>query len=99
MIDSTGLGTDVVDSIAIPAVGTLPDITTRLGVQNSNNWRDIDGNGQSLAASDGVLLLRALLGLTGTAATDNALGAPPHARSDWAASRTYLNSTCQLGLA
>ncbi len=81
-----------------PNTGKLADITSRLSVLNTNNWLDIDGNGQSLAASDGVLLLRALFGLTGTAVTDNALGAPPQARSDWAAIRTYLNSTCQLGL-
>ena len=81
-----------------PNTGNLADITSRLGVLNTNNWLDIDGNGQSLAASDGVLLLRALFGFTGTAVTDNALGVPPQTRNDWASIRTYLNTTCQLGL-
>ncbi len=91
-------GAALIEGAYNPAFGTVTDITSRLGVLSSNNWLDIDGNGQSLAASDGVLLLRALFGLTGTAVTDNAFGAPPQARSDWAAIRGYLNTTCQLGL-
>ena len=91
-------GAALIEGAHNPTFGTLADITARLGILSSSNWLDIDGNGQSLAASDGVLLLRALFGFTGTAVTDNALGAPPQARSDWAEIRTYLNTTCQLGL-
>ncbi len=91
-------GSALIEGAYNPAYGTLSDITSRLDILSSNNWLDIDGNGQSLAASDGVLLLRALFGFTGTAVTDDALGAPPQARSDWAAIRTYLNTTCALGL-
>jgi hypothetical protein len=78
--------------------GNLNDITTRLGVLNSNNWLDLDGNGTRDAASDGLLLLRTLFGLTGNAVTDNALGAEPRTRNDWAAIRSYLNATCGLAL-
>ncbi|MEO7255797.1 MAG: transglutaminase domain-containing protein [Casimicrobium sp.] len=91
-------GTALIEGAYNPAFGTLAEITSRLGVLSSNNWLDIDGNGQSLAASDGLLLLRALFGFTETTVTDDALGAPPQARSDWAAIRNYLNTTCQLGL-
>ena len=51
---------------------------------------DIDGNGLTLPASDGVMLLRAMFGLTGTAVTN---GAVVGSRS-WADIRTYLNTNC-----
>ncbi|WP_395707308.1 transglutaminase domain-containing protein [Casimicrobium huifangae] len=78
--------------------GNLNDITTRLGVLNSNSWLDLDGNGTRDATTDGLLLLRALSGFTGNAVTNNALGAEPRTRNDWAAIRSYLNTTCGLGL-
>lgn len=78
--------------------GNLNDISTRLGILNGNNWLDIDGNGTHDAATDGLLLLRALFGFTGTAVTNDALGAEPRTRNDWAAIRSYLNTTCGLGL-
>ena len=65
---------------------------------NSNNWLDLDGDGTRDAATDGLLLLRTLFGFTGNAVTDNALGAEPRTRNDWAAIRSYLNTTCGLGL-
>ena len=62
-------------------------------------WLDIDGNGTFDASTDGVLLLRALLGFGGTAVTDGAVGTSP-ARSDWASVRGYLAGTCLVpGLA
>ena len=51
---------------------------------------DIDGSGATLPASDGVMLLRAMFGLTGAAVTD---GAVVGSRS-WADIRTYLNTQC-----
>ena len=51
---------------------------------------DIDGNGTTSAASDGVMLLRAMFGLTGTAVTN---GAVVGSRS-WAEIRAYLNTNC-----
>ena len=45
---------------------------------------------------DGLLLLRTLFGFTGNAVTNNALGAEPRTRNDWAAIRSYLNTTCGL---
>lgn len=58
---------------------------------------DLDGNGRVEALTDGLMLLRVTLGLTGTAVTANALGDAP-TRSDWAAIRTYLNGQCGLSL-
>ena len=58
---------------------------------------DIDGNTQSLASSDGLLLTRSLLGLRGTAVTNGAKGASA-TRNDWPAMRNYLNSACLAGV-
>jgi len=51
---------------------------------------DIDGNGATAPASDGVMLLRAMFGLTGTAVTN---GAVVGSRT-WADIRNYLNTQC-----
>lgn len=73
-------------------------IVTRLGVIGANNWLDVDGNGEVKAESDGILLLRALFGLNGTAVTENALGISPRSRETWPTIRDYLNTVCGLGL-
>ena len=93
-------GTALVSGAYNPAgsYGNLPDMSNRLGVLNSNGWLDIDGNGTREAATDGVLLLRTLFGLTGSAVTNGALGVEPRTRNDWTTIRDYLNATCSLGL-
>ena len=54
---------------------------------------DIDGNGSINPLSDGLILVRAMLGLTGTAVTDGAIsGSPP--RNTWALIQPYLNGNC-----
>jgi len=59
---------------------------------------DIDGNNTIDALTDGLLIIRAMLGLTGTNVTDNALGANP-TRSTWAQIRPYLNGNCGTNFA
>ena len=54
---------------------------------------DLDGNGGLDALTDGLLLIRALFGLTGATATSNAIGAGA-SRPDWASIRNYLNANC-----
>lgn len=49
---------------------------------------NIDGSGNASPATDGVLLLRAMFGLTGTAITNGIT------TRTWADIRTYLNSQC-----
>ena len=51
---------------------------------------NLDGSGNVNAATDGVLLLRAMFGLTGTAVTT---GIATNGRS-WTDIRTYLNTQC-----
>ena len=55
---------------------------------------DVDGNGAQDALTDGLIVIRALFGLTGTAVTNNAIGDNNPTRSDWTAIRTYLNINC-----
>ena len=56
---------------------------------------DVDGNGNSDALTDGLMILRAMFGLTGAQVTNNALGTiPPATRTTWAAIRAYLNANC-----
>lgn len=76
----------------------ITDIGTRLNVLRDNNWLDLNGNGVALADSDGLMLLRAMFGLTGTAVTNGALGGSPGSRNDWPAIKDYLNSTCHMNL-
>ena len=52
---------------------------------------NFDGTGNTSASSDGVLLLRAMFGLTGTAVTNGITLAPGRT---WADVRTYLNTHC-----
>jgi len=60
---------------------------------------DVDGNGTISAATDGLLLVRAMLGFTGTAVTSGALGSGTLARSDWASIRAFLNANCGTNFA
>ena len=76
------------DAVAMAAL-IDPMITTKT--------LDIDGDGNVTAATDGVLLLRALLGFSGTAVTNGALGSGPKTRGDWPSIRQYLSGTCGLG--
>ena len=59
---------------------------------------DIDGDGAALASTDGLLLVRSLLGITGTAATNGAVASAPASRQAWSAARDYLNQTCLAGV-
>jgi hypothetical protein len=56
---------------------------------------DIDGDGQVLASTDGLMLMRVALGLTGEAVVANATasGAP---RRTWAQVKPYLLDECGL---
>jgi len=59
---------------------------------------DVDGNNAIDALTDGLILLRAMLGLTGTAVTDNAIGSGA-ARPTWALLQPYLNGNCGASFA
>lgn len=60
---------------------------------------DPDGDGKVQPLTDGLLLLRAMLGLTGAAVTDGALPTPAPPRASWSAIRTHMNSNCYTNFA
>ena len=55
---------------------------------------DIDGNGSIDALTDGLIVLRAMFGLTGTAVTNAAIGGGMPTRTTWAQIQPYLNANC-----
>ena len=57
---------------------------------------DMDDDGIVNPAIDGVILLRAMLGLRGEAVTAGLT--IPGARNNWAAIRNYLNTSCAAAL-
>ncbi len=59
---------------------------------------DVDGDGLALGSTDGLLLVRSLIGLTGTAATNGAVANLPASRRAWSAARDYLNQACLAGV-
>ena len=57
---------------------------------------DVDGDGVVLPTTDGLMLLRAMMGMTGTAVSSAAMvGAP---RSDWTSIRRFLVTVCGMNL-
>jgi hypothetical protein len=57
---------------------------------------DIDGDGAIHATTDGLILMRVMLGMTGTTVSSAAVvGAP---RSTWTDIKKYLNESCVMGL-
>jgi hypothetical protein len=57
------------------------------------NVLDIDGDGTTEPFTDGLLILRAMFGMTGNSVTTNAV-AQNATRADWNGIRSYLNATC-----
>ena len=68
-----------------------------LAIFGPSQCLDVDGDGRADALTDGLVLLRALFGLTGSAATD-AVTTPSSSRPNWAAMRGHLNANCGLSL-
>ena len=58
---------------------------------------DIDGDGRVLPTTDGLMLLRVALGLTGDAVVAGAT-APGAPRQTWANVKSYLNGSCGMAL-
>ncbi|MEO8136872.1 MAG: hypothetical protein ABI831_23210, partial [Betaproteobacteria bacterium] len=59
---------------------------------------DVDGNGTPDALTDGLVILRAMFGLTGTPVTNGAIGAGA-TRATWAALRAFTNGNCGTNFA
>lgn len=91
VLHSVNLSTGAATAIGPIGAGTVVD---GLAIGSTPNpCLDLDGDGAVSAYSDGLMLLRALLGMTGTAVTGNAV-APGAPRNTWALIRTHMNSNC-----
>ena len=79
-------------------IGPIGDTTTvdGLAIAPVSPCLDIDGDGMANPLTDGLMLLRALLGMTGTAVTSNALPTPAPPRSTWSLIRTHMLTNCGL---
>ena len=55
---------------------------------------DVDGNGSIDPLTDGLMIVRAMLGFTGTAVTNGAVGGGTPTRATWNLIQPYLNTYC-----
>jgi hypothetical protein len=79
--------------------GGWADFIVSTGTQITSCSLDIDGSGGAPnAASDGLMLVRAMLGFTGTEVTNGAVVSTPP-RNTWALIRAYLNANCGTSFA
>lgn len=97
--DSGGFGTvAITKSITITITISADATTAGVLVAGTSGIFIIDGDGLALGSTDGMLLMRRLVGLTGTSATDGAVASLPASRRAWSAARDYLNQTCLAGV-
>jgi hypothetical protein len=59
---------------------------------------DLDLNGTVDPLTDGLMLMRGMMGLTGSAVTSGALGPTPH-RTSWSEMASHLNAVCGTNFA
>ena len=59
---------------------------------------DIDGDGRTTATVDGLIMMRVMLGLTGTAVTGGITFPAAAPRKTWSAIRSYLVTHCAMSL-
>ncbi len=69
------------------------DIIVTTGTLLTPCTLDVDGNDSQDALTDGLIILRALFGLTGTSVTNGAIGKGA-TRSTWTDLKPHLNSNC-----
>ncbi|TAG01752.1 MAG: DUF4394 domain-containing protein [Betaproteobacteria bacterium] len=82
----------------IGAVG-INDIVEGLAASPVSECLDLDGNGIVTPMTDGLMLLRALLGMTHSAVTEAALPPQTPPRSTWNLIRAHMNANCGMSFA
>ena len=78
--------------------GAMATFNVSTGSPLGNCSLDVDGNNSIGALTDGLIILRAMFGLTGTAVTNAAVGSGA-TRQTWAAIQPYLNGNCGTSFA
>jgi len=88
------------DAVIGGAIGLNPSRTTWTQIQPfvSTPAFDVDGDNTVDGLTDGLLIVRAMFGLTGPSATSGAIG-PSAKRADWSQIASYLNETCGTSFA
>ncbi len=81
---------------AIGTVGLSSGNVDGVAIAPTNRCLDLDGDGVSRASTDGLMLIRALLGMTGTSVTAGAIASPAPPRSTWSAIRSHLQLNCEM---
>lgn len=97
----TGDGKLVTSGSCFAGVSSPQSCIARLLLETTQGTRctvDLDGSNSVGATSDGVLLLRALLGLSGNAAINGAISSNA-SRFTWAGVRDYAGLHCRLPVA
>ena len=84
-------GTAVTNGATVPATPGVRTTWGQISPYVHLAALNLDGSGNTDAATDGVLLLRAMFGLTGAAVTN---GVTLSSGRTWADIRTYLNTQC-----
>jgi hypothetical protein len=85
------------ENISDSSVRSGSAIDIFLQAQKDSLALDLDGNNEVHASTDGVMLMRVALGLTGDPVTANAVNLNG-SRKTWTAVRGYLANTCKLPL-
>ena len=84
-----------IERTATPLTGTnIPQIDAAAVVETCS--MDIDGDGQALPTTDGLIIMRAMMGMTGTAVSNAATATA--ARNTWDSIRSYLKNVCLMNL-
>ncbi len=86
--------------VSYPATGSASVVMGSANVILYAQWSipctlDVDGNNQVDALTDGLMLLRAMFGLTGTAVTNGAIGSGTPTRPTWDKIQPFLNGSCE----
>jgi len=80
---------------ATPLTGSnIPQVDAAAVVETCT--MDVDGDGQVLPTTDGLIIMRAMMGMNGTAVSDAASGTAT--RTTWDSIRNYLKNVCLMNL-
>jgi len=84
-----------IERTATPLTGTnIPQVDAAAVVETCS--MDVDGDGQVLPTTDGLIIMRAMMGMTGTAVSNAATATA--ARNTWDSIRNYLKNVCLMNL-
>jgi hypothetical protein len=87
--------TSIASNIAI-AANAPRKTSAEIAAFLANSNLDVDGDGNQARAVDGLVLLRSLMGLTGSSVTSGVSFPIAATRKDWTSIRAHLRGACGL---